>query len=120
MPKQTTVAVVATLLGVTAGGLIFWKVIRRRKDKPCIPLNQGGAVKEQGEEDHPEEKCLPLISSTTVSWMEKILGGEIVIVSDAEDWNRLEPLLKKELELCPILGIDCEWVRLKAWTSLFQ
>ncbi|KAL8169553.1 UNVERIFIED_CONTAM: Exonuclease 3'-5' domain-containing protein 2 [Gekko kuhli] len=114
MPRQTTVAVVvATLLGVTAGGLLLWKVTRRRKDKTCIPLNRGGAFKEHGKEDLPEEKFLPLFSSTTVPWVEKILGGEIVIVSDAEDWNRLEPLLKKELEHCPVLGIDCEWVSLK-------
>ncbi|XP_048341438.1 exonuclease 3'-5' domain-containing protein 2 isoform X2 [Sphaerodactylus townsendi] len=109
MPRQTTVAViVATLLGVTAGGLFFWKVTRRRKDKACIPLNRGGAVKEQGREDLPGEKFLPLFS-TTVPWVEKILRGEIVIVSDAEGWNRLQPLLKEELEYCPVLGIDCEW-----------
>lgn len=120
MPRQTTVAVVAaTLLGVTAGGLFFWKVTRRRKDKACTPLNREGVVKEQGKEDLPEETFLPLFSSPTVPWLEKILAGKIVVVSDAEGWNRLEPLLKKELEHCPVLGIDCEWVRLKPRTSLF-
>ncbi|XP_060118458.1 exonuclease 3'-5' domain-containing protein 2 [Heteronotia binoei] len=114
MPRQTTVAVIAAaLLGAAAGGLFFWKVTRRRKDKTCIPLNQGEAVKEQGKKDLSEEKFLPLISSTTVPWVEKILGGEIVVVSDAEGWNRLEPILKKELEHCPVLGIDCEWVSTK-------
>ncbi|KAJ6667219.1 hypothetical protein lerEdw1_017197 [Lerista edwardsae] len=111
MPKQTTITVVvATLLGVAVGGLVFWKVIRHRKDKSSIAPNQGGAAKEGEQEVHSEEKLLSFISHPTVSWVEKILGAKVVIISEAKQWNEVEPLLKEELEHCPVLGIDCEWV----------
>ncbi|XP_029863271.2 exonuclease 3'-5' domain-containing protein 2 isoform X1 [Aquila chrysaetos chrysaetos] len=48
--------------------------------------------------------------SPTFSWVERTLGADIVIVSEQEEWDRVEPLLKKELEKWPVLGIDCEWV----------
>lgn len=111
MPRQTTVTVVvATLLGVAVGGLVFWKVIRRRKDTSSLARNQGGSAKEQERKDHSEEKLPSFISPPTLHWLEKILGAEVVIISEAKKWNEVEPLLKKELEHCPVLGIDCEWV----------
>ncbi|KAM9653902.1 exonuclease 3'-5' domain-containing protein 2 isoform 9-T16 [Morphnus guianensis] len=51
-----------------------------------------------------------LSGSPTFSWVERTLGADIVIVSEQEEWDRVEPLLKKELEKWPVLGIDCEWV----------
>ncbi|XP_061319254.1 exonuclease 3'-5' domain-containing protein 2 isoform X3 [Pezoporus flaviventris] len=33
-----------------------------------------------------------------------------MVVSEQEEWDHAEPLLKKELEKWPVLGIDCEWV----------
>ncbi|XP_053143043.1 exonuclease 3'-5' domain-containing protein 2 isoform X2 [Hemicordylus capensis] len=109
MPRQTVTIIVATLLGVAAGGLVLWKVIWGRKEKTCITLNQG-AAKEQEQEDHPEEKSPSFISSPTIPWVDKILGAEVMIISEAEKWNEVEPLLQKELECCPVLGIDCEWM----------
>lgn len=115
MPRQTTVTVVvATLLGVAVGGLVFWKVIRRRKDTSSLACNQGGYAKEQERKDHSEEKLPSFISPPTLHWLEKILGAEVVIISEANKWNEVEPLLKKELEHCPVLGIDCEWVSLQS------
>ncbi|XP_066491726.1 exonuclease 3'-5' domain-containing protein 2 [Tiliqua scincoides] len=111
MPRQTTVTVVVTtLLGVAVGGLVFWRVIRRWKNKSSVAHNQAGATKEKEQNDHSEEKFLSFVSPPTIPWLEKILGAEVVIISEASKWNEVEPLLKKELERGPVLGIDCEWV----------
>lgn len=117
MSRQTITVVVATLLGVAVGGLVFWKVVRRRKDKSSVVPNQGGVAKEREQEDHSKEKLLSFISPPTVPWVEKILGAEVVIIAEAKQWNEVEPLLKEELECCPVLGIDCEWVSLKSCTE---
>uniref|UniRef100_A0A6J0T6M8 Exonuclease 3'-5' domain-containing protein 2 n=1 Tax=Pogona vitticeps TaxID=103695 RepID=A0A6J0T6M8_9SAUR len=109
MLRPTAVTVtVATLLGIVGGGLLFWKVIQHWKDKTCAARKQGGAVKK--EENLSEEEFATLISSSTIPWLQKILEGEVVIISEVEKWNEVELLLKKELEHCPVLGIDCEWV----------
>ncbi|XP_034969449.2 exonuclease 3'-5' domain-containing protein 2 isoform X1 [Zootoca vivipara] len=114
MPRQTTIAVtVASLLGIAAGGLIFWKVTRRQKHKSCIALNLGRAVQEGEKEDPLEDYVLSLHSSATIPWVEKILGAEVVVISEAEQWNEVEPFIQKMLVCCPVLGIDCEWVSVK-------
>nr|XP_005305978.1 exonuclease 3'-5' domain-containing protein 2 isoform X4 [Chrysemys picta bellii] len=121
MPRQTAVTVtVATLLGIAVGGLVLWKVSRRRKEKVCGGGNQVGALRRSGDEEltEVEEKELhSCVSSPTISWVEQILGAEIVIVSQAEEWDRVEPLLKKELQRWPVLGIDCEWVSVEGKAS---
>ncbi|XP_042301477.1 LOW QUALITY PROTEIN: exonuclease 3'-5' domain-containing protein 2 [Sceloporus undulatus] len=111
MPRQTTVALTtAALLGIAAGGLVFWKVFQRRKNKTCVVLNQRETLKEQEKEDLSEDNFLSSIPFPTTPWVQKILKAEVVIVSEAEKWKEVEPLLEKELEHCPVLGIDCEWV----------
>ncbi|XP_074854978.1 exonuclease 3'-5' domain-containing protein 2 [Carettochelys insculpta] len=114
MHKQTAVTVsVATLLGIAVGGLVLWKVSQRRKERACCDGNQVGAQRRQDDEElrEVEEKQLHSgVSSPTVSRVEKILGADVVIVSDAVEWDQVEPLLKEELQMWPVLGIDCEWV----------
>uniref|UniRef100_A0A8C8R8R3 Exonuclease 3'-5' domain-containing protein 2 n=1 Tax=Pelusios castaneus TaxID=367368 RepID=A0A8C8R8R3_9SAUR len=114
MPRQTALTVtVATVLGIAVGGLVLWKVSQRRKGRAHCSDNHGGATRGPGDEEQTEgeEKELhSLFSSPTISWVEKILDAEVVIVSVAEEWDRVEPLLKKELQRWPVLGIDCEWV----------
>ncbi|XP_032630693.1 exonuclease 3'-5' domain-containing protein 2 [Chelonoidis abingdonii] len=121
MPRQTAVTVtVATLLGIAVGGLVLWKVSQHRKKRVCRGCNQVGALRRSEDEEltEVEEKELhSCVSSLTISWVEKILGAEIVIISEAEEWDRVEPLLKKELQRCPILGIDCEWVSVEGKAS---
>lgn len=112
MPRQTVTVIVATLLGIAAGGLVFWKVLWHRKNKTCAASKQRQVAREQEFEDSPEEKCLSFVFSPSITWVDKILGGEIVIISKAEEWNEVEPLLKYDFEHCPVLGIDCEWVSL--------
>ncbi|XP_065542823.1 exonuclease 3'-5' domain-containing protein 2 isoform X1 [Lathamus discolor] len=114
MPKQTAVTItLATLLGVAVGGLVLWKAAQRRKGKACCSsqpeeafINSGDKklIKTEGKE------VLSFFRSSTFSWVERILGADVMVVSEQEEWDHAEPLLKKELEKWPVLGIDCEWV----------
>ncbi|NXP47869.1 EXD2 protein, partial [Heliornis fulica] len=117
MPKQTGVMItLATLLGVAVGGLVLWKATQRRKGKACCSSQQEKAVINLGDEkliQAEDKEVLSFFRSPTFSWVERILGADIVVVSKQEEWDRVEPLLKKELEKLPVLGIDCEWVSLE-------
>ncbi|KFP81548.1 Exonuclease 3'-5' domain-containing protein 2 [Apaloderma vittatum] len=114
MPKQTAVAMtVVTLLGVAVGGLALWRAARRRKGKVCGGPQPEEAAGNSGDEkliEAEDDGALPFVRSPTFSWVERTLGAHVVIVSEQEEWDRVEPLLKKELEKWPVLGIDCEWV----------
>ncbi|PKK31354.1 exonuclease 3'-5' domain containing 2 [Columba livia] len=114
MPKQTAVTItLATLLGVAVGGLVLWKATQRRKGKSCSSSQREEAAINSGEEKlikTEDKEVLPFFRSPTFSWVARTLGADIAIVSEQEEWDRVEPLLKKELEQWPVLGIDCEWV----------
>ncbi|XP_054055644.1 exonuclease 3'-5' domain-containing protein 2 isoform X3 [Rissa tridactyla] len=114
MPKQTAVTItLATLLGVAVGGLVLWKATQRRKGKACCSSQREEAVINSGDEElikAEDKEVLSFFRSPTFSWVERTLGADIVVVSEQEEWDRVEPLLKKELEKWPVLGVDCEWV----------
>ncbi|XP_069714365.1 exonuclease 3'-5' domain-containing protein 2 isoform X2 [Phaenicophaeus curvirostris] len=115
MPKQTAVTItLATLLGLAVGGLALWKASQRRKGKSRGSSQQEEAVVDSGDKKlikAEDEEVLSFFRSPTFSLpREGSLGTDIVIVSKQEEWHRVEPLLKKELEKRPVLGIDCEWV----------
>ncbi|XP_057223191.1 exonuclease 3'-5' domain-containing protein 2 isoform X2 [Malurus melanocephalus] len=114
MAKQTAVTItLATLLGVALGGLVLWKASQRRKGKTCCSSQQEeAAVKSEDEKliRAEDKKVLSFFRSSSFSWVERALGADIVIISEQEEWDHVEPLLKKELEKWPVLGIDCEWV----------
>ncbi|XP_074440973.1 exonuclease 3'-5' domain-containing protein 2 isoform X3 [Larus michahellis] len=114
MPKQTAVTItLATLLGVAVGGLVLWKATQRRKGKACCSSKREEAVINSGDEElikAEDKEVLSFFRSPTFSWVERTLGADIVVVSEQEEWDRVEPLLKKELEKWPVLGVDCEWV----------
>ncbi|XP_065695456.1 exonuclease 3'-5' domain-containing protein 2 isoform X2 [Patagioenas fasciata] len=114
MPKQTAVTItLATLLGVAVGGLVLWKATQRRKGKSCSSSQQEEAAINSGEEKPiktEDKEVFPFFKSPTFSWVARTLGADIAIVSEQEEWDHVEPLLKKELEQWPVLGIDCEWV----------
>ncbi|NXJ65927.1 EXD2 protein, partial [Rostratula benghalensis] len=117
MRKQTAVTItLATLLGVAVGGLVLWKATQRRKGKARCSTQPEEAVKSSGDEElikAEDKEVLSLFRSPTFSWVERTLGADIVIVSEQEEWDRVEPLLKKELEKWPVLGVDCEWVSVR-------
>ncbi|KFW05554.1 PREDICTED: exonuclease 3'-5' domain-containing protein 2 [Eurypyga helias] len=114
MPKQTAVTItLVTLLGVAVGGLVLWKVTQRRKGKACCSSRQEKAVINSGNKKlvkAEDKEVLSFFRSPTYSCVERTLGADIVIVSEQEEWDRVEPLLKKDLEKWPVLGLDCEWV----------
>ncbi|NWS75977.1 EXD2 protein, partial [Crotophaga sulcirostris] len=114
MPKQTAVTItLATLLGVAVGGLVLWKVTQRRKGKACGSSQQEEAVVVSEEKliKAEDEEVLSFFRSPTLCLSsERSFDTNIVVVSEQEEWDCVEPLLKKELEKWPVLGIDCEWV----------
>ncbi|KFP31064.1 Exonuclease 3'-5' domain-containing protein 2 [Colius striatus] len=115
MPRQTAVTItLATLLGVAVGGLLLWKATQRRKGKAHCSSQREEAVNNSGDKKlstaEDKEEVLSVFRSPTSSWVDRTLGADIVIVSEQEEWDHVEPLLKKELEKWPVLGIDCEWV----------
>lgn len=114
MPKQTAVTVtLATLLGIVVGGLVLWKATQRRKGKSQCSSQQEEAAINSGEDKlikTEDKEVLPFFRSPTFSCVARTVGADIVIVSEQEEWDHVEPLLKKELEQWPVLGIDCEWV----------
>ncbi|NXG76274.1 EXD2 protein, partial [Baryphthengus martii] len=114
MPKQTAVTItLATLLGVAVGGLVLWKAAQRRKGKACCSSQPEEALVNSGDGkliQAEDKEVLSFFRSPTFPCVEKTLGAHIVIVSEQEEWDHVEPLLKKELEKWPVLGMDCEWV----------
>ncbi|XP_072485604.1 exonuclease 3'-5' domain-containing protein 2 isoform X2 [Notamacropus eugenii] len=118
MPKHSIVATtVATLLGTALGGLILWKVFQRWRGKTSCTREQQEVA--EGQELGPV-KTDPLLSPLVVpnvSQVERILGEKVVTVSEREEWEGVESLLRKELEQCPVLGIDCEWVNVEGKAS---
>lgn len=114
MAKQIAVTItLATLLGVALGGLVLWKATQRRKGKTRCSSQQEDAAGKSGDEKlikAEDKKVLSFFRSPTFFCIERTLGANIVIVSEQEEWDHAEPLLKKELEKWPVLGIDCEWV----------
>ncbi|XP_037688377.1 exonuclease 3'-5' domain-containing protein 2 isoform X3 [Choloepus didactylus] len=111
MSKQHLVALtVTTLLGM--GGFVLWKGIQRQRSKTGRvtqqPRRQPGS-----KEPPPPEKDQLLTSVPRASWEERIIDAKVVTVSQEEEWNQIEPLLRSELEDFPVLGIDCEWVNLE-------
>ncbi|XP_066044331.1 exonuclease 3'-5' domain-containing protein 2 isoform X2 [Chamaea fasciata] len=117
MAKQTAVTItLATLLGVALGGLVLWKATQRRKGKTRCSSQQEEAAVKSGDEKlikAEDKKVVSFFKSPTFFWIERTLCADIMIVSEQEEWDHVEPLLKKELEKWPVLGIDCEWVSLE-------
>lgn len=114
MPRHTGLTLgVASLVGTTVGCVILWKLINRRRRQCCV----SGDVKDScailspettgSDNDHQKPSEVEVSSSSAV---EKILNAEIKIVSMAEEWEAVWPTLKKDLDVFPVLGMDCEWV----------
>lgn len=132
-------AVVTTVLGVTLGGLLVWRVYRtKRKRLPsnqkaaepvettCLieidstPAEQEPAPELLEEEVKAEEPQQPTLAPPAVSLplCDQVLCVNPVTVSSEEEWQQLWPLFQKELSVFPVLGLDCEWLSTKGKVSM--
>ncbi|XP_074146574.1 exonuclease 3'-5' domain-containing protein 2 isoform X1 [Sminthopsis crassicaudata] len=114
MLKHNIVATtVATLLGTAVGGLIIWKVFQRWRGKISCTRELQEEIDSQELAPVKTEPLLSLLVVPNVSRVERILGEKVVTVSETKEWEEVESLLRRELEQCPVLGIDCEWVNIE-------
>ena len=126
-------AVITTVLGVTLGGLLVWRVYRtKRRRLPSVqevadPVDALCPVEKEIKAvetlytpppppQHPPEKAVE--SQTTqptdpfrIPSSEQLLTVNPVTVSSEEEWLQIWPLMQKELTVFPVLGLDCEWVK---------
>ncbi|KAM9294441.1 exonuclease 3'-5' domain-containing protein 2 [Gastrophryne carolinensis] len=114
MPRHAGLTLgVASLVGTTVGCLVLWKLVNHRKRQLCVNRDARDSCPALGTES-PNLKKTPENSSdvegSSCSTVEKILQAEVKIVSKAEEWDAVWPLLKKDLDVFPVLGMDCEWV----------
>lgn len=131
--------VITTVLGVTLGGLLIWQVYRTKRKRlpfiqkaanpveaPCPVEKEFTAVERKAPEAlHVQERECKAVECQTsklpppvqTPTSEQLLGVKPVMVSSAEEWQQLWPLIQKELSVFPVLGLDCEWVSIKGRTS---
>uniref|UniRef100_A0A671XF54 Exonuclease 3'-5' domain-containing protein 2 n=1 Tax=Sparus aurata TaxID=8175 RepID=A0A671XF54_SPAAU len=127
-------AVITTVLGATLGGLLIWRVYRTKRRKlpsvqkvadpveaPCPVEKEFPAVEFQLTETPFQAKELKAVECQTTQLQplqipssEQLLGAKPVMVSSEEEWLQLWPLMQKELSVLPVLGLDCEWVKVTA------
>ncbi|XP_049452737.1 exonuclease 3'-5' domain-containing protein 2 isoform X1 [Epinephelus fuscoguttatus] len=128
-------AVITTVLGATLGGLLIWRVYRTKRKRlpsvqkvadpvkaPC-PVNKDFTAVECQYTKPPnvQEKEFKAVECQTtqqpppvqIPSYEQLLGVKPVMVSSEEEWQQLWPLMEKELSVFPVLGLDCEWVKIK-------
>ncbi|XP_029806118.1 exonuclease 3'-5' domain-containing protein 2 isoform X2 [Suricata suricatta] len=109
MSRYLTALTVTTLVGVAVGGFVLWRGIqRRRRSKASLDSWQQQAP--GGRTQHPPAEDHLCSGAPGASWERRILEAKVVTVSQAAEWDHIEPLLRSELEDFPVLGIDCEWV----------
>ncbi|KAL4656175.1 exonuclease 3'-5' domain-containing protein 2 isoform X1 [Arapaima gigas] len=124
MSRQSVfTAAVATLLGATIGGLLFWRSlwVRRKRipqsqAKPdSAPEERVTAVEYKADAVPPQLSPPPSPSPAPAAHLlpsaEQLLKVLPVVVSSEEEWEELRPSLEKELSVYPVLGLDCEWVK---------
>ncbi|XP_007473168.1 exonuclease 3'-5' domain-containing protein 2 isoform X1 [Monodelphis domestica] len=120
MSKPSTFAIMlTTLFGAAVGSLFIWKAYQRWRG--IISGVEEEEEEVEVEEDKNKELAptklrpppLSFLVVPKVSQVERILRESVVIVSEREEWERVESFLWEELEQCPVLGIDCEWVNVK-------
>lgn len=128
-------AVITTVLGATLGGLLIWRVYRTKRkrlssiQKVADPVEALCPVEKEftpvecqyNQPPFLEKKFKAVECQTTqlpppvqIPSSEQLLGVKPVMVSSEEEWQQLWPLMQKELSVCPVLGLDCEWVKANA------
>lgn len=127
-------AAVSTVLGVTIGGLLVWRIYRSKRKR--LPSNQKAAepletppttfetdltpvtVIESSpvlQDDVKVAETQPALAPPAVPeslpLCDQVLCVNPVTVNSEEEWQQLWPQLQKELSVFPVLGLDCEWVK---------
>lgn len=133
-------AVITTVLGVTLGGLLVWRVYRRkRKPLPSVQkvdypveapppvekvstatehrLNQPPALEKGWKAAECQTTVLP--PAVQIPSSEQLLAVKPVTVSSEDEWQQLWPRMQRELSVYPVLGLDCEWVKTSAVRKSF-
>ncbi|XP_075047867.1 exonuclease 3'-5' domain-containing protein 2 [Mixophyes fleayi] len=117
MPRYTGLTLgVASLVGTTVGCLVLWKFMNRRRRQFCTNGNCKESYVGQHTQTWDPNNVLQKpreVELSGFSPVEKILGADIKIVSTIEEWEAAWPLLKKDLDEFPVLGMDCEWLSLE-------
>ncbi|XP_075701111.1 exonuclease 3'-5' domain-containing protein 2 isoform X2 [Rhinoderma darwinii] len=113
MPRHAGLTLgVASLVGTTVGCLVLWKLLNRRRKQLCKNFDQKdlctGSTAQIKDSDHSVGQ--PSEGEHSVFSVEKILQAEVKIVSKTEEWELVWPLLQRDLDVYPVLGMDCEWV----------
>ncbi|XP_066464585.1 exonuclease 3'-5' domain-containing protein 2 [Eleutherodactylus coqui] len=119
MPRHTGFTLgVASLVGTTVGCLILWKLIKRRRQQLYANVDQNVLCNglTTGVQDSDHDVRQPLEKERSVS-VEKILQAEVKIISKAEEWETVWPILQQDLNMYPVLGMDCEWVSVDGRTN---
>lgn len=113
MPKHAGLTLgVASLVGTTVGCLVLWKLMNRRRRQLLTDVDPKDLCTELNVEVQESDRSVrqPLERERSVFSVEKILQAEVKIVSKAEEWETVWPLLQQDLNVYPVLGMDCEWV----------
>ncbi|KAK2843426.1 hypothetical protein Q7C36_011641 [Tachysurus vachellii] len=125
MSRQSTfTAAVATLLGATLGGLFLWRSIYAQKRKALkvpkdtcqLPVERLGPLELSSTVVHHSQDLTPLSLPETPKYVsvpsiEKLLAVPAVVVSSTDEFEKHWPLFQKDLDVFPVLGLDCEWVK---------
>ncbi|XP_069805250.1 exonuclease 3'-5' domain-containing protein 2 isoform X2 [Dendropsophus ebraccatus] len=120
MPRHAGLTLgVASLVGTTVGCLILWKLIKRRRRQLYTSVDKKdlctALITEVQDSHHGVQQ--PLERESVVFSVEKILQADVKIVSKTEEWDVVWPLLQKDLDVYPVLGMDCEWVSVDGRTN---
>ncbi|XP_028925491.1 exonuclease 3'-5' domain-containing protein 2 isoform X1 [Ornithorhynchus anatinus] len=113
-PGLLTTVLVGSLLGGAVGGLVLWRAIRRRRGRarpvrePAAGNGEPEAARAEAAVDRADRA--PHTPRDVPAWVQRLLEADVVTVSGREEWERIEDRLRKDLEECPLLGIDCEWI----------
>ncbi|XP_069567773.1 exonuclease 3'-5' domain-containing protein 2 isoform X1 [Brachyistius frenatus] len=122
-------AVITAVLGATLGGLLIWRAYRTKGKRPPSVQTAVDPAEAPRRADAEYERVRPAQPLQTeveaaerrsarppgppvrIPSSEQLLGVTPVTVSSEEEWQQLWPLMREELSVFPVLGLDCEWVK---------
>ncbi|KAG8449555.1 hypothetical protein GDO86_016269 [Hymenochirus boettgeri] len=117
MPRHAGITLgVASLVGTTVGFLVLWKYLKNRRKQLFAAGDHRDTVTDDIESDTNKQLIIKHVKeplkteSAGISVVEKILVANVETVSNTDEWENVWSLLKKDTDVYPVLGMDCEWV----------